>query len=878
YPCPKWLSEIKTKLKKEIKGLSEREYNMLITQFFDLFTYRIDAWFMAILHYKYYSFGQLNYYRFVQLNGYAPQKFFYLDAPKIGAFGWVFNLKEKTRREIANKASIVNQMNLKDAQSPIYKNYDSDSDEYIMAPSVQHAITAAILRSSHRNSKSAVDEHRMSVNLSSMRARQALRLIDGIKSGMSTGVVLGIDLEGYMHNAYKAEFEGEYCEMSQYIYPLRKLFPQTIDIEAEDKRADNYVMQVINGEAILNTFKDKWNYQGSVFDYLCNNYSQMPELSWTANLFGNNHNHLRCLFKLIERMADSYDALSDLLLSEGVYRLVQGNRSAFASIINFMSKGSGNLPEPVILNTPMEHVVSQYRVGIALPECKQIIQRPMCIGEPSVNLWLEQMMGKSDNIYFIIKKKIEDKNIYEKCYLSEIDLNPIEYLYLSSDEDLFFTYLGMQYRLKNNNFTDELTILNSEPEVFEENDIREYELKNEDFSLFENELRINNLRSLILQSHSMKANDWIAQPTSDSEEENTIDINELKFRYESLVNYAKSLNLQMISLKNNLKEDYITDETLIEMSKLLSKNIEMGLTSSLSGFKIAMFADDIDKVANRPMFDRAVDLQQTFLQSFEFVQTQLEKRIEEVEEIIRQKDPSLFSSELYISAMQKLLLDTFKVYTRFTIHPATSIEQRESYNKILQQGVSHYKNISEMSFEEWTNDVAEVRDGMKKWNYIRMFENMCGNDLGKASIIQMKSEGDVSLDEWLGCEVSSESVLDDVDSLVIYNSENINIKHDTTYNSGIMIDSWLEYIPYKKQAAGMVFHCDQPDAEAPQTLLLAISPEFDFKYTKRWSLNNLIELVEETRFLAMNRAVEPDHIYKDSILSAILPLFSKKND
>lgn len=877
YPVPAWISKLKTQIKKEVKDLNDRDCNRLIAQFFDLFTYRIDAWFMAILHYNLYKFGQLN--------GKRQRKDFALNAPKIGAFGWVFNLREKSRQEIADKDKVVKQMNLKDTTSPIYKNTGSDSDEYIVAPSVQHAIAAAVLRSGYRKSQAGVNDARMAVNLTSMRARQALRLIDGIKSGMSTGIVLGADLENYMHNAYKFQFDGQYCEMDQYVYPLRKMFPQTVDIEAEDERADNYIMQVVNGEAILNCFRNQWNYQGSVFDFLNKYYKRIPELAWVDTLFGNQSAHRKCMFKLIERMADSYDALSDLLLSEGVYRLIQGNRAAFASIINFMAKGSGNLPEPAILNTPMEHVVSEYKVAVAFPDYKQLIQRPMCIAEPSMNLWLEQLMGNLKNIYYIIKRNDGEKDIYEKMTLSETSLHPIEYLYLSSDETPFFSYLEMQYRLKTNNFTEEVAVFSSAPEVFGENDFCDYEVNDDEWSLFENEIRINSLRGLLHQSRRMKANDWLPETNSDTEDDNALNMEELIFRHNALMNWVKNLNLQMLSRKNNLTEEYYADAVLIEMCRLLSQCAEMGMTGCFATFKAGMFIDRIDKVANRPLFDRAVTMQQDFVASFEFVQSQLEKRIAEAEAILQQKDPARFSSELYIEAMQKVLLSSFKIFPKFTIQPATTREQRDNYDNILSGGVSYYKNLSELGFETWANDVAEVREGMKKWNHIRMFQNMCGQDVGKPAVIQMNSNGDTSLKEWLGCEVSNESVLDDVDSLVIYNSEAVKIRHDVSYHSGMIFDSWLEYIPYQKQSAGMVFHCDQPDAEAPQSLLLAISPDFHCAGDKRWSVNSLVGLVEEARFLAMNRAVEPDHIYQDlpdyksgSYLSTIFPLLSKKID
>jgi hypothetical protein len=38
----------------------------------------------------------------------------------------------------------------------------------------------------------------------------------------------------------------------------------------------------------------------------------------------------------------------------------------------------------------------------------------------------------------------------------------------------------------------------------------------------------------------------------------------------------------------------------------------------------------------------------------------------------------------------------------------------------------------------------------------------------------------------------------------------------------LVIDEWVEKIPSKKIDAAIAFHCDSPNSEAPQSLLLAV--------------------------------------------------------
>ncbi|MCL2012387.1 MAG: hypothetical protein FWG75_06335 [Cystobacterineae bacterium] len=867
---------------------SDEECQLLVSEFLDIFTHRLDAWFSGLLDFLLRSKAQTPNAQ----NAKPGHK-----TPRLGAFGWVFNLEENARTEVSSqqRSAIIQKMKLKpkDASDElrIYansaQNLGSRKGEYIVAPSIQHAITAAILRGAYINTKGGEGDSHMCINLSSMRARQALRMVSGIQEGMSTGIVLGADLERHLHEAYRTG-----NEMDAYVYPLRKLFPQTVNLHAEDERAREHVMQVVNGEALLNTFMEKWNYSEPIAHWLEKNRYSLPwysELNRATNI-DTKTNHRICLFKLIARLVDSYDALNDLLLAEGVHRLVQGDRASFSAISQFMAEGKGALPEPSVLDTPMEYVVVSNKVAIALPECKTPPARPMCLAEPSLNAWLEELMGGLEKIYFYVEKEGEEKEaLYTRCTLGELGVSPIEYLYFSSNDNLFLSYLETLFRLKNNGWTDKLTLhvnkvgLNDE----EGGGVDETEDEAESFSLYENELRISRLRSLVLQGGAMKANDLTTLANSDAEDEMAVDMEELKARHASLHTCLSQLHFEMHSCLEGLKnqEEACDDETLAKVHALLCRCVESGLINSLPKHNTDMFvfrknADTHEEeyhlhpIFQRPAFDKALEIQNSFIEAFTYAHQQLEERICEAEKIMSGEICTLAQC---IQAIQKLTLDNFKVFPRFTLHHALPREKRKEYDEVLKQGIGRYENLSDTGFEVWQSELAEVREGMKRWHHISMFQNMCNADTGKVSILQATSEGDTSLKKWLGCHVEQESELHDVDSLVLYNSEAISRwgteDEEASYNAAIVIDAWPEFIPYKKQTAGMVFQCKQPGNEAPQALLLALHPEFNTA-GKKWNIESVLELLDSTRFMLMNRAVEPSHIYEDAELSTLFPLLS----
>jgi hypothetical protein len=87
--------------------------------------------------------------------------------------------------------------------------------------------------------------------------------------------------------------------------------------------------------------------------------------------------------------------------------------------------------------------------------------------------------------------------------------------------------------------------------------------------------------------------------------------------------------------------------------------------------------------------------------------------------------------------------------------------------------------------------------------------------------------------------------------------------------AGIVIDHWIERIPYRDQTAAVAFGYDQPDAEAPQTLLLAVST-MDNK--KRWNENMLVNSLKSAIHMVKCRTVSPDMLCKDGWASGIFPL------
>jgi hypothetical protein len=82
--------------------------------------------------------------------------------------------------------------------------------------------------------------------------------------------------------------------------------------------------------------------------------------------------------------------------------------------------------------------------------------------------------------------------------------------------------------------------------------------------------------------------------------------------------------------------------------------------------------------------------------------------------------------------------------------------------------------------------------------------------------------------------------------------------------SGLIVDEWPERIPSTQEQASVAFHYEEPNARAPQTLLLAVCPDS----RPFWDNDLLLATLQETLDLAKIRTVDLDSVQQ---VGQILP-------
>jgi hypothetical protein len=85
--------------------------------------------------------------------------------------------------------------------------------------------------------------------------------------------------------------------------------------------------------------------------------------------------------------------------------------------------------------------------------------------------------------------------------------------------------------------------------------------------------------------------------------------------------------------------------------------------------------------------------------------------------------------------------------------------------------------------------------------------------------------------------------------------------------AGLWIDEWVEIIPTAELTTGIAFNFDEPAAQAPQAILLAVPPD----ESATWDIAALEAIVLEALDLARLRAVDPEALEQHTDLGQLLP-------
>jgi hypothetical protein len=475
----------------KLKDLPTARLERAFAEHIDCCTYRLDAW----------KAGIMNYQLSMMRQNLSDNGGEFRQGLHIGAFGWLENVKSENK--------VLSPVQLPDEKLNDYFNKnttlpplqsDNTNGGFILAPSLDHAVTASILRNGYTANK---NPEALRINLSSERVRKALSMIEGIRGGQSMGALLGYQLERGLHEGYPG------VELDFLIYQLRKAFPLVVNrikgTKLDDPTDPSEATEIIEARNVIDGLS------------LINQITKSGQATYP---FGKTNlptsispAQAAAINSEIAKIRDINDAVADLAMAESVHQVVQGNYDRANATLDAFSKGNFP-PEPDVIKTPRSGSTLTHRVGLHLKPGLPLdpTATPRVQAEPAINDWLQMILPPfADIVCTASYGAVTD----EPITAAALGLSPIDLLYTINTENEQ-ALAEIDDRI--------IKIVLDKPGVRPDTDVRINYVTRQagKYSFFETAPLLNSLRAILLRSRPLAPNDIAIAADAKSEEDSAV--------------------------------------------------------------------------------------------------------------------------------------------------------------------------------------------------------------------------------------------------------------------------------------------------------------------------------------------------------------------
>ncbi|WP_410675213.1 hypothetical protein [Amycolatopsis sp. cmx-4-68] len=375
----------------------------VLAEHLDLAGYRLDAWRLGL------AAERLTELRFAADGTAKP-------GLHLGAYGFLENVKP-------GKANLE-PVTLTGPLATVFAGgkpllHDPDNKGFAHTPSLGHARTAAVLRAGHVANETPGNADPFAVNLSSVRVRVALSILDGMRQGQSLGALLGYRFERGLHDRDAEAEVDRFIAGLRLKFPLRAgKIPQTADAEP-DKIGQVEARNVIDGLALARHLSRTDVSRIYPFDL----DGLEPASPAQAQAIGEE----------AERLLDANDAVADLAVAEATHQALAGNPERASATLDAYAK-DGLPPEPAVIATPRGGTVLTHRFGLRLRTGRHPNggASPRAQAEPAVDDWLPSLFPPARSVAAVVTWTDPEDGDDQRREITQddLDLSPIDLLWL----------------------------------------------------------------------------------------------------------------------------------------------------------------------------------------------------------------------------------------------------------------------------------------------------------------------------------------------------------------------------------------------------------------------------------------------------------------
>jgi hypothetical protein len=221
--------------------------------------------------------------------------------------------------------------------------------------------------------------------------------------------------------------------------------------------------------------------------------------------------------------------------------------------------------------------------------------------------------------------------------------------------------------------------------------------------------------------------------------------------------------------------------------------------------------------------------------------------------------------ELCLARLRAVFGASFVVLPRFTPSNAAELASAFAASTTLQGG-------DPLAVVTWHQRAARVSDGVARFDdAMRYAEALSTGEALNLQVAQLPYHAE---DRWIGLPHTGDTPLPGGRlSLIAHTPAGLNTAQPL---AGLWLDELLEVAPNENETTGVVFQYDQPNAVAPQAILLAVPPD---PAVLQWTAQALVQVLWETLDLTRIRAVGLDALGElGQYLPALYFAFNARND
>jgi hypothetical protein len=504
----------------------------------------------------------------------------------------------------------------------------------------------------------------------------------------------------------------------------------------------------------------------------------------------------------LELLDDAVDAVSDLMTAEAVYQVIKGSAGAAAATLDSLAKGA-RPPEIEVAATPRSGAVLHQRCVIALgdgaltPDWSTIALTPRAAAAPELNAWLARQFGPPGAIACAATP---EGTAPRDVTVADLGLQAIDLFHLARAAETSEGVSEFDARIA------WFVAAAAGPDVSLSIDYDAAAAP--DAVTFAQAFEIASAIGRVLGfSRPLMPRDLLPPEMEKRADEADSMAAELKARAEAA---RDELEAAITDLSNALSA---ANPDLGVIRAALARAARFGVGGAF------------------PTSRHATDAQAPLTRLAETVCATLAARRDAAAAATSASD-----------RLQAIFGRAFTVIARF----------RPAAPELLAQALSAEPDLGgdgDTVVESWIAGLARVREPISAWRRLVLYERVFGRMSERARIVQLPLETNPAPARWAGLDYGAERPRAGLVSLAIDGGPPPQAGEPW---AGLMLDAWPELMPNVEEDAGVAFHYDAPGAQAPQAVLLAVSPPGQ----KNWSF----ALFEQTLFhafdLAKMRAVD----------------------